>query len=641
MDTITEIKNDKSSAILTYTFATVSKKFLRLSGTTKLYVNKVVKLRIMNLTREKNTLHACIMMVFVCYICIFALRLQGLSTLSLFESAVASDAISISDEGIAIQYRNQLLYLNDLTPDNIRQVFESFVYGGIMSTLFAAAARSHGFYFHYRWLNSSYIAIVGMAVSLLLYTDAVLTWFRYGYQLVKSLYYLDFPMPQVALIFMVVTREEHHQNDPLRTYITPKLLMILPLVKLLSESLYEGRDDGRDSTKLAVKGQAGSLFTIHIESSPDNKWAAYKLEKIRAGEVSVRNDSFNTLAQTMDELDLSAVYISPLNPSAVFLTVPQETGGKVKLQFAVLLAQVSFLMKNSDTMTSGAIVKKANGLNWTSSSDLYESFPPELLSEFLHSRDRSNITNVRSMIAPDAIEEVAGFLRAYSNNDTIQMNYWGKNYHYYLYQGEDLGKVSRINHTDQLSYFTLPDSDESRETTVIWSSNDDGQEMLALDTGCNDDENCITAQYVIPAWFSKLVTLQLSYLGYVFGFDWAQKVFDAVHVGRRAVPNFETGEYQGSEDHCPVCMSPSGSSNPVELSERELEKMEKFPEIFSTVEQPVSLQTLACGHPICEDCLEQMIQGKVDNALLSAWKLRRFSVDCPTCKAKSSFSLLP
>ena len=156
---------------------------------------------------------------------------------------------------------------------------------------------------------------------------------------------------------------------------------------------------------------------------------------------------------------------------------------------------------------------------------------------------------------------------------------------------------------------------------------------MALDTGCDEDNNCVVAQYKVPAWANKLVSIQLAYLGYFIGFNWAQRAVNAVHSGKRVLPNFEATDYSGDEDSCPVCkrLSISNEEGTFDgLSENGLSE-----------DGPVALRNLACKHPICEDCQNQLIQIQLDDNLLSAWKLQRFGVRCPTCNQKSSFTLLP
>ncbi|WP_252177863.1 hypothetical protein [Endozoicomonas sp. 4G] len=561
-------------------------------------------------------------MVLLCLSAKVSVGLQGVTlSLSMVEPVLANNRIAVSDEGTTVQLGNRVIYLDDLTRDDVNRVWQSFLFGGVMSAIFSTMGLSYGFYFHHHWLNSYSIAILGTMMSAFLYTDAILTRLRFGYALVRSLFSLDYPMPYAAIACIVLTREEHNLNDPLRTYFSPKLVLLLPLAKILSLSFLEDKSNTTTHTDLNVTGHAADLFIIYTEPSPV-KTTAYKLERTGVSERSTGHDGYSALAEAMNKNGLSAVYIGPL--FSKFFPMPSSLPNGIQMsEYVVALAYICFRVHDGDELVYGIFVQKASGLNKP------EALSPYLLSAFSNSHNRSAITRARTLLAPVFLEEVAEFLNEYGNNETVQIkNTAGNALHYYFYNGESQGEVVDIRHTEDSSYFTLPGSDGFPEATITWSSQFDGQQTLALDTGCNEDSSCVVAQYKVPAWVNKLLSMQLAYLGYSVGFNWAERAVNAVRSGKRVLPNFEATDYNGDDDSCPVCKRPSISNE-----EGTFDGLDE--------DEPVALMNLACKHPICADCQNQLIQNQLDDNLLSAWKLQRFGVKCPTCNQKSSFTLLP
>ncbi|WP_257254452.1 MULTISPECIES: hypothetical protein [unclassified Endozoicomonas] len=560
--------------------------------------------------------------VLLCLSVKVSVGLQGVTlSLSMVEPVLAKSGVAVSDEGTTIQLGNRVIYLDDLTRDDVNWIWQSFLYGGVMSAIFSTMALSYGFYFHHHWLNSCSIAILGTATSALLYTDAILTRFRFGYALVRNVFSLDYPMPYAAVACLVLTREEHNQNNPLRTYVSPKLLLLLPLVKILSLLFFEDKGNTKTHMDLTMAGRAAGLFIIYTGPSP-MKRISYKLERAGVSELSADHDGYSALAKAMDENGLSAVYIAPSFFKFFPMPSSKPDGNQVP-EYLVALAFICFHVHDGDELVYGMLVQRASDLKKS------EVFPPYLLSAFSNSYNRSAIVKARTLLAPVFLEEVAQFLNEYGNNKTVQTkDIAGNVLHYYFYNRESRGEVADIQHTKDTSYFTFPGSDGFSEATITWSSQIDGQQTLALDSGCNEDNSCVFSQYKVPAWVNKVLSIQLAYLGYFVGFNWAQSAVNAVRSGKHVLPNFEATDYNGDEDRCPVCMRPSISNE-----EGTFDGLNE--------DEPVALLNLACKHPICADCQNQLIQNQLDDNLLSAWKLQRFGVKCPTCNQKSSFTLLP
>lgn len=561
------------------------------------------------LLRAKGFLLSCVMTL-LCLSGKVSVGPQGV-TLSLFVVApvLAESGIVLSDEGTTVQLGNRVIYMDDLTRNDVEWVGQSFIYGGVMSTLFSVMALSYGYYFHYYWLNSYYVAIFGMLISSLFYVDAILTRLRFGYALVQSLFSLDYPMPYAAIAFMVLTREEQDVNNPLQRHVNPKILLLLPLVKLLSLQFLEDKND-KTSTGLTLTGHAAGMFIIHIEPEPYARGLiSYKLERTKVNELNPNPDGFSALATAMDEINLSAIHIVPLAPQRYsFTSLEQDSVEDVEEPETVAsLALVFFRVHDESEPVKGILTQRSSDL------DKPKVFSPYLLHAFSNHHDRLTIAGVRTLLAPVFLEEVAEFLNEYGRNDTTQLkkdaigNVWRLS----NYDSESLGDFADIQHTEDNSYFTLPAANGSPEVSVTWSSSPDGQETLALDSGCNDGDNCVVAQYLVPAWVNKLLSLQLAYLGYTVGFDLAKKALHVFHSDK-VLPNFPVEKYSGNEESCPVCKDPDKS-----------------------------LLSLQCGHPLCQSCQDTLIQRQLNDNQFSAWKLQSFGIKCPMCTQKSSFTLLP
>lgn len=139
-------------------------------------------------------------MVLLCLSAKVSVGLQGVTlSLSMVEPVLANNRIAVSDEGTTVQLGNRVIYLDDLTRDDVNRVWQSFLFGGVMSAIFSTMGLSYGFYFHHHWLNSYSIAILGTMMSAFLYTDAILTRLRFGYALVRSLFLLIIPCLMLPL----------------------------------------------------------------------------------------------------------------------------------------------------------------------------------------------------------------------------------------------------------------------------------------------------------------------------------------------------------------------------------------------------------------------------------------------------------
>ena len=393
------------------------------------------------LFRAKSFLLPCIMML-LCLSGKVSVGLQEVTlSLSMVGPVLAKSGIGTSDEGTTVQLGNRVIYLDDLTPDDVGWIWQSFLYGGVMSAIFSTMALSYGFYFHYHWLNSCSMAILGTAISALFYTDAILTRFRFGYALIRNLFSLDYPMPYAAIAYIVLTRDQHNLNNPLRSYVSPKLLLLLPLVKMLSLWFLEDEGNTKPHTDLAVAGRAADLFIIHIEPSP-MEMTSYKLERTGVGELSADHDGYSSLAKAMDEIGLSAIYIAP-SFSVKFFLMPSSEPDDIQFpEYVVALAWICFHVHDRGELVYGILVQRA--------SDLHESevLSPYLLPSFYNSYNRSAIAKSRFLLAPVFLEEVAEFLKEYGNNDTVHIkDIEGNTLHYSYYNRESRGSL--------LTYSTL------------------------------------------------------------------------------------------------------------------------------------------------------------------------------------------